>query len=107
MSSQLKLRVMADYGTSGIWVDGEIDPFRHGMVEHVDLSLPSDLAASFDSWIETYWDRKAWEQSDAESFNQAGRALAVQLKAFVGGAAVVSFQPELWPVGLGPEELLP
>ena len=107
MSSQLKLRVMADYGTSGIWADGEIGPIRHGMVKHADLSLPSDLAASFDAWIETYWTRKAWGQLDTESFNQTGRGLAVQLKAFVGGAVVVSFQPELWPSGLGPEELLP
>ena len=107
MSSQLKLRVMADYGTSGIWADGDIGPFRHGMVRHSDLSLPSDLSSAFDAWIDRYWARKQWGQSDNESFNQTGRALAIQLKAFVGEATVVSFQPELWPTGLGPEELLP
>lgn len=96
MSSQLKLRVMADYGSSGIWADGEIGPFRHGMVEHVSLSLPPSLAAAFDTWIERYWGRKTLSQSDNDSFNQTGRALAGQLKTFVDGSAVVSFQPELW-----------
>jgi hypothetical protein len=98
---------MADYGTSGIWADGDIGPFRHGMVEHADLSLPPSLAAAFDAWIEKYWDRKAWSQSENESFNQVGRTLAGELKAFVGEAASVSYQPELWPSGLGSEELLP
>ena len=107
MSTQTKLRVMADYGSSGIWADGDFGAFRHGMVEHIDLSLPPDLAASFEAWIERYWERKQWDQSDSESFNQAGRALAVRLKAFVGVNAVVAFQPELWPSGLGTEELLP
>ena len=107
MSSQLMLRVMADYGSSGIWAVGDIGPFRHGMVAHTDLSLPPGLATAFDVWIERYWDRKQWSQSDNESFNQEGRALAVQLKAFAGGDTVVSFQSELWPTGLGQEELLP
>ena len=107
MSPQLKLRVMADYGTSGIWADGETPPFRHGMVQHADLSLPTSLAAAFDAWIERYWDRKQWSQLDNESFNQEGRALAAQLKIFAGGSTIVSFQPELWPTGLGSEELLP
>lgn len=107
MPSQLTLRVMADYGASGIWVDGEIGPFRHGMLELADLDLPADLAASFNAWIATYWERRQWSETDAESFNQTGRALAVRLKAFLGSRAAVSFQPESWPTGLGPEEFLP
>lgn len=98
---------MADYGSSGIWADGAIGPFRHGMVKHADLSLPSELAAAFDAWIARYWSRKTWSQADNESFNQTGRALAAQLKSVVGEATVVSFQPELWPSGLGTEEVLP
>jgi hypothetical protein len=107
MTSLPKLRVMADYGSSGIWADGEFGPFRHGMVRHSDLSLPPALAIAFDAWIERYWDRKAWSDLDTVSFNQDGRALAVRLKEFVGPSTVVAFQPELWPSGLGPEELLP
>ena len=107
MSSLPKLRVMADYGSSGIWSDGEIGPFRHGMVEHTELLLPPALAAAFDAWIDRYWDQKEWPQSTKETFNQEGRALAAQLKLFVGKETVVVFQPELWPTGLGQEELLP
>ena len=98
---------MADYGSSGIWSDGETGPFRHGMVEHNDLSLPPSLAAAFDAWIEKYWDQKEWSQPAKEAFNQDGRALAARLKIFVGSETVVAFQPELWPSGVGPEELLP
>lgn len=107
MSSTLELRVMADYGASGIWVDGEMGPFRHGMLEHADLDLPADLSASFNAWIDAYWGRRQWSEADSESFNQTGRALAVRLKAHLGSRAAVSFQPEAWPSGLGPEELLP
>ena len=106
-SSQLKLRVMADYGTSGIWADGATGSFRHGMIEHADLGLPAELAASFDAWIERYWERRQWSRLDSESFNRTGRELAVQLKAFLGWGTGVPFQAELWPAGLGPEELLP
>jgi hypothetical protein len=107
MSQQLVLRVMADFGSSGVWVDEAIGPFRHGMTEHSDLSLPASLAAAFDAWIETYWDRKQWDASTVESFNDQGRSLARQLKAFMGASSVVSYQPEAWPTGLGPEELVP
>ena len=106
MSSQPKLRVMADYGSSGIWADGDIGPFRHGMVEHADLSLPQALADAFDAWIERYWNRKVWNASELEAFNSTGRALAGELKSFAP-SAVVSFQPETWPSGVGAEELLP
>ncbi|NZA26839.1 hypothetical protein H0E84_10625 [Luteimonas sp. SJ-92] len=98
---------MADYGTSGIWADEVIGPFRHGMVPHSGLSLPPALAAAFDAWINRYWERKQWDLSDTESFNQEGRVLALKLKKFAGSDTIVSFQPEQWPSGLGPEELLP
>jgi hypothetical protein len=97
---------MAEYGTSGIWADDPIGPFRHGMVRHSDLALPTELASAFDAWIDRYWSRKRWTLADNESFNQTGRTLAKQLKEFMGEATSVSFQPELWPRGLGPEELL-
>ena len=103
----MKLRVMADYGTSGIWADAAFGSFRHGMLAHSELSVPPDLASGFDAWIARYWERKHWGLIDTESFNEEGRALALRLKHFVGGDIAVTFQPEQWPSGLGPEELLP
>lgn len=104
MTASSKLRVMADYGSSGIWADGDIGAFRHGMVRHGDLSLPRDLASDFKAWIEGYWERRQWNQADSDAFNETGRSLAARLKAHVGDKVTVTFQPELWPSGLGLEE---
>ena len=98
---------MADYGSSGIWSDGDTGPFRHGMVEHNDLNLPCELAAAFETWIDRYWGQKDWNQPEKELFNQQGRELAERLKAFVGVETLVVFQGEQWPAGIGPEELVP
>ncbi|NUO75737.1 MAG: hypothetical protein HOQ32_06955 [Lysobacter sp.] len=96
MTATAQLRVMADYGSSGIWADGDIGPFRHGMVRHADLSLPPELTVAFKRWIEGYWERKQWNQADNDAFNRTGRSLAAQLKAHVGDDVTVTFQPELW-----------
>jgi len=50
-----RLRVMAEYGSSGVWSAEPGGPFRHGMVGHARPPLPEDLAARFDAGIARYW----------------------------------------------------
>jgi hypothetical protein len=88
------LRVMAEYGSSGIWVVKPFGLFRHGMIGHKKLGLPDDLAQEFRLWIEKYWRiLDAPAQFDAESFNVEGRRLAQALKAFVGSQTKVVYAP--------------
>ena len=88
-----RLRVMADYDSSGVWAAGPIGPFRHGMVSHAALALPADLAARFDAWIEQYGQRPDAGFRTA-AFNADGLALARALKRHVGPATEVVFAPE-------------
>jgi hypothetical protein len=100
------LRVMAEYGSSGIWVAEPCGPFRHGMIEYKKLGLPADLAARFAAWIEVYW---AWAEGrplDVAAFNEEGRSLAAALKRFVGPNTQVIFEPELEDGGLGQPEII-
>src|SRR5437867_1069892 len=53
-SSVSGFRVMAEYGSSGIWAIGNKAPFRHGMVEHSALQLPPEICDRFVKWIQTY-----------------------------------------------------
>ena len=99
------LRVMAEYGSSGIWVVKPFGPFRHGMIEHKGLGLPDDVAHSFCVWIEKYWRvLDAPAQFDAETFNLEGRKLARALKAFVGNDTEVVYVPINQDNTLGFEE---
>jgi len=53
---KMKLRVMADVHSSGIW---EIAPVssreRHTMIDYEELGLPQELVDTFSDWIESYW----------------------------------------------------
>ncbi|MCC6624923.1 MAG: hypothetical protein IT385_26990 [Deltaproteobacteria bacterium] len=97
------LRVMAEYGSSGIWgsvARGGI--FRHGMIEHAALGLPADLAAAFDAWIRRYEDEGPSGRLDAADFNREGLALAVRLAEWVGPGGHVEYQGEAPDGGLAP-----
>ncbi len=85
-NAPLRLRVMADYGSSGIWVIGQIGPFRHGMIKHRSLGLSAELARRFDEWIDEYTSRLDPSRGalDVAAFNAKGRALAKDLKRFLG-----------------------
>ncbi|MBL8787804.1 MAG: hypothetical protein JNJ59_23075 [Deltaproteobacteria bacterium] len=81
----LHLRVMAEYGSSGIWrvSPNPTGPFRHGMLEHASLDLPADLAQAFDDWIERYTLENLAGTLDKTAFNLEGHRLATRLKAFL------------------------
>jgi hypothetical protein len=101
-----KLRVMADYGSSGIWVMEPVGPFRHGMIRHGSLGLPKELSSRFDEWIRLYWKRTEETPFDVNRFNQIGKALARELKQFAGPDVYIEFQPELPDGGLGSPEVI-
>jgi hypothetical protein len=101
----LKLRVMAEYGSSGIWVIGKIGVFRHGMIECSSLKLSPDLATRFEQWIELYW-RTLEDNFRVDEFNQIGRQLALELKTHVGQSGYVEFIPELATGDLGEREII-
>ncbi len=102
---QKRLRVMAEYGSSGIWVAESVGPFRHGMIDHQKLGLPDELAERFGAWIERYWARLR-DEFDAKAFNAEGRALAVALKAFVGSETEVVYEGEAEDGGLLSPEIV-
>ena len=100
-----KLRVMAEYGSSGIWVIQQVGVFRHGMIEHGDLRLPAELSQRFENWIATYEQRiEDPAPFNHETFNAEGRALAQALKQYVGSTTYVEFQSETAEGGLNPSE---
>src|SRR5437870_697333 len=100
---ELRLRVMAEYASSGIWVMESIKPFRHGMVSHGSLNLPSDLAERFNGWIEQYYDNLGMDgvELDVKKFNAEGISLAREKKAFLGPDVYIEFIPEDENGGLG------
>jgi hypothetical protein len=100
-----RLRVMAEYGSSGIWVAEPVGPFRHGMVGYTRLRLSADLAARFTAWIERYWHRLN-DEFDTKAFNSEGLALAFALKRHVGPDTEVVFAPESEEGGLEPERII-
>lgn len=100
-----RLRVMSEYESSGIWAITSIGPFRHGMIDYTELSLPSDLANRFDNWIGTYYGINK-PDFDIESFNETGRDLAQELKSFLGAEIYVEFQPRTIEGSLGDPEVI-
>ncbi len=100
-----RLRVMAEYGSSGIWAAEPIGPFRHGMVGYARLALPDDLTARFAAWIERYW-RRLDGGFEAGPFNAEGLELARALKRHVGPDTEVVFAPEAEEGGLEPEQVI-
>lgn len=99
MSRSAKLRVMAEYSSSGIWViGGGPKPFRHGMIEHAALRLPPALARRFDDWIEAYG---TLDDAGTTAFNLVGLQLATELKQVVGSGVYVEFVAEALGGGLG------
>lgn len=100
-----RLRVMAEYGSSGIWVAEAVGPFRHGMIAAKRLGLPAELSARFAAWIERYWARLK-DGFDVDAFNAEGRALAAELKVFVGADTEVVFEAEGADGGLVPPVII-
>lgn len=105
MKRTLQLRVMAEYGSSGIWgfsprPEGGV--FRHGMLEHAALGLPPDLAAGFEAWIRRYEDEGPSGRLDVADFNREGLALAERLVAWLGPERHVEYQGETPEGGLAP-----
>jgi hypothetical protein len=93
------LRVMAEYGSSGIWD-------RRGMIEHHALGLLPELAHHFDEWIMEYTSplENPGHSLDVTAFNATGRALAAELKQFLGPAYQVEYLPEKEDGSLGAAE---
>ena len=92
----LNIRVMAEYGSSGLWGfrDGNNGPFRHGMLECADLKLPRDLCEAFDRWICRYEDENPKDRLDVDTFNAEGLRLAALLKRHLGPGRHVEYQGE-------------
>jgi hypothetical protein len=100
-----KLRVMAEYASSGIWVVKSVGPFRHVMVEYDSLKLPKDLAQRFERWIRKYeFPKGAQAEAGIQEFNKEGRVLAVELKKHVGEGTRVFYVPEKGDGSIGEEE---
>ena len=56
MRSALMIRVMAEYGSSGVWGFSKNPSglFKHGMMEHSELHMPRELQERFERWIQEY-----------------------------------------------------
>lgn len=96
---------MAEYGSSGIWVAKPVGPFRHGIIDHKRLGLSDELEERSRAWIDRYWAR-LHDNFDAKAFNTEGRALAVELKSFVGQETEVVYEGEAEDGGLLPPEII-
>ncbi len=92
----MKIRIMADYGSSGIWAfsDPPAQGFRHGMLEHQRLKLPKALSHAFDLWIQRYEDEAPKDLLDIDAFNVEGLRLATLLKQYLGPQRHVEYQGE-------------
>jgi len=104
-----KLRVMAEYESSGIWVIEPVGPFRHGMIRHEALDVPSGLSSQFREWIDLYWqriDEDISSDEDTKKFNQTGRTLAKALKDYLGPNVYVEYIPELPDGSRGSSEII-
>ncbi len=100
-----RLRVMAEYASSGIWAMQSVGLFRHGMVSHGRLQLPPDLRGRFEAWIEKYWENLE-PNFDVASFNAEGLELAIALKKLLGIKVLVVYAPQDKILGLGEERLI-
>lgn len=90
----LRIRVMAEYGSSGLWSIATGGAFRHGMLEHAQLDLPPDLCRRFATWIATYEEHNLAGTLDHVAFNREGLALATLVKAHLGSEHHVELQAE-------------
>ncbi|GHO68309.1 hypothetical protein KSC_072010 [Ktedonobacter sp. SOSP1-52] len=99
VNSPRKLRVMAEYGSSGIWD-------RQGMIEHHAFGLPPELACHFDEWITEYTSplENPGHPLDVTAFNAKGRALEAELKRCLGPKYQVEYAPEMEDGSLGVAE---
>lgn len=89
-----KLRVMADYSSSGIWVMEPVLGFRHGMIDCRSLGLPEELSNRFKDWIEMYDNNLNEKDLKLEEFDRIGLQLAKDLKKFLGPETYVEYEPE-------------
>jgi len=99
-----KLRVMAEYETSGIWLV-ELDGVS--LIEHEDIGLPQQLSDRFYKWIALYFGRltdSGAAEWPLDRFNAMGRELAKELKNFVGPDIGIEYIPELPGDLAGPPE---
>jgi hypothetical protein len=103
LESPNKLRVLAEYESSGIWLS---EPNGVSEVKHEDLGLPQDLSERFCKWIVLYYERLTEAAIPLDQFNEIGRSLAKDLKAFVGPDVVVEYIPELPGDTEGPPEVV-
>lgn len=92
----VKVRVMAEYGSSGLWgfSDGPAGAFRHGMLEHHRLKLPRELSDRLDRWILFYEDQSLLPQTDVAALNAEGLQLAQQVQQHLGPTRHVEYQGE-------------
>ena len=107
--SPIKLRVMAEYGSSGIWFVQRTGVFRHSMIEHSALNLPLHLSKKFDHWIKTYEQNLSEDDTfNTIQFNEEGRQLSRELYIFMKNRAEIEFVPENPDGSLSvPEHFLP
>lgn len=99
-----KLRVMAEYASSGIWVIEPVGPFRHYMIAPEALGLPANLAEQFADWVGYYWKRLEGGSFDDAQFNAIGRKITKELKEFIGAETFVEYVPEMADGSLGVAE---
>lgn len=102
----VRIRVMADYDSSGLWQMIPTGVFRHAMIGYDALNLPPALRARFEEWIESYFAILEDAPFDYEGFNQTGRELAQGLKQHLGAESYVEFMPENAETGMGTVEVM-
>ena len=102
MSFDLMIPVMAEYGSSGVWAltKNPSGLFRHGMIEHSQLNMPSKLGERFEQWIHEYEEKNLNNTLNTDRFNAEGLELARLLKAFLGPDTYVEYQGESKDGGL-------
>jgi hypothetical protein len=102
----VSVRVMAEYGSSGLWLTYPAGMFGHGSIRCEALFLPPDLTAEFADWIEAYDGCLQPKTFDLDAFNRRGRELAQALKAHFGPESYVEFVPEEADSGIGTAEVI-
>ncbi len=100
--STIGLRVMAEYGSSGIWqfVHDETGPWQHSMIEYQRLGLSEDLKDSFKKWISSYEQNNIQGELDHIAFNATGLSLAYELYIHLNKENYVEYQGESEDGGL-------
>lgn len=102
-----KLRVMADYSSSGIWVidPGKFAPWRHGMISYEVFGLPEELSIRFSDWIKIY-DKNLSNEGLDKDFDKIGLQLARELKKFLGQDVYIEYEPQKSSFGKDMEKVL-